>query len=201
MKAVGNLYLVGPMGAGKSTVGRKLAQSLHLTFYDSDREIERRTGAAIPLIFELEGEAGFRAREGRMIERLVQLDGVVLATGGGAVLDADNRSRLAAGGTVIYLHASVNQQLARTSRDQNRPLLQTENPRARLEQLLAARDPLYREIADLVVETDGRSVHSVVQEILRRLGLRAKVRDRKPGSRRGKTPRSSGPGDPTTGRR
>jgi shikimate kinase len=171
MKAVGNLYLIGPMGAGKSTIGRKLAQTLHMEFRDSDREIEQRTGANIPLIFELEGEAGFRAREKQMIEQLTAMDNLVLATGGGAVLDPENRTRLGQGGHVIYLHASVDQQLQRTGRDQQRPLLQTADPRGRLEQLLADRDPLYREIADVVVNTDGRSVHGVVQEILRRLGL------------------------------
>lgn len=171
MKAVGNLYLVGPMGAGKSTIGRKLAQALHMQFLDSDREIEQRTGASIPLIFELEGESGFRLREKQMIEHLTGTDDVVLATGGGAVLDPQNRAALRQHGRVIYLYASIDQQLQRTGRDQHRPLLQTANPRQRLEQLLADRDPLYREIAALVVNTDGRSVHSVVQEILKWLGI------------------------------
>lgn len=173
MEETPNLILIGPMGAGKSTVGRRLAQALGVPFFDSDREIEQRTGANIPLIFELEGESGFRTREHNMIEELTAKEHFVLATGGGAVLDPENRRRMAAQGQVVYLHATVDQQLARTSRDQNRPLLQTDDPRARLESLLAVRDPLYREIADLVVETDRRSVQSVVQEILRRLGLRA----------------------------
>lgn len=167
-----NLILVGPMGAGKSTVGRRLANALGLPFYDSDREIEERTGASIPLIFELEGEAGFRTRERNMIDLLTAKPQFVLATGGGAILDAENRRRMAEHGRVIYLHATVHQQLNRTARDHNRPLLQTENPRARLESLLSVRDPLYREIADIVVETDKRSVQSVVQEILQRLALR-----------------------------
>lgn len=178
-----NLILVGPMGAGKSTVGRRLAQALGLPFVDSDREIEERTGANIPLIFELEGESGFRARERNMIEELTERPQFVLATGGGAVLDPDNRRRMAAHGRVVYLRATVDQQLARTARDHNRPLLQTDDPRARLESLLAARDPLYREIADLVIETDKRSVQSVVQEILRRLGLRAVAAGRRRGRR------------------
>lgn len=172
MNEIPNLILVGPMGAGKSTVGRRLAQALDLPFCDSDREIEQRTGANIPLIFELEGEAGFRARERNMIEELTNQEHFVLATGGGAILDPDNRRRMTARGQVIYLHATVDQQLARTARDHNRPLLQTDDPRARLEALIAVRDPLYREIAALVIETDKRSVHSVVQEILRRLDLR-----------------------------
>ncbi len=170
MMELDKLFLVGPMGAGKSTIGRKLAQALKLRFYDSDSEIEQRTGAAISLIFELEGETGFRARESRMIDELSQLDNVVLATGGGAVLDAGTRANLAQRGCVVYLHASVEQQMKRTCRDQNRPLLRTANPRQRLAELLSARDPLYREVADLMVDTDGRSVHAVAQDILRRLG-------------------------------
>ena len=186
-----NLILVGPMGAGKSTVGRRLAHALGLPFFDSDREIEARTGANIALIFELEGEAGFRARERNMIEELTVHPQFVLATGGGAILDPYNRRRMAAHGRVIYLRATVDQQLARTARDHSRPLLQTDDPRARLESLLAARDPLYREIADLVIETDKRSVQSVVQEILRRLGLRALA----DGRRRGRRPsRAADPG-------
>lgn len=178
----GNIVLVGPMGSGKSTIGRRLAQALGMEFRDSDREIEQRTGADIPLIFELEGEAGFRARERAMIEQLTELDGVVLATGGGSILDEDNRRCLGERGTVIYLQTSVEQQLQRTARDQNRPLLQTENPRERLESLLAQRDPLYRQTADMIIDTDGRTVNSVVNEILRRLGVnapRAKPRRRR----------------------
>ncbi|NIP72102.1 MAG: shikimate kinase AroK [Gammaproteobacteria bacterium] len=174
-----NLFLVGPMGAGKSTVGRRLAQAVGMGFYDCDREIEQRTGASIPLIFELEGEAGFRRREKDMLERLTALQGVVLATGGGAVLDPESRSRLSQRGRVIYLHTSVKQQLARTSRDQNRPLLDTPDPEARLRALIAERDPLYREIADLVVDTNGCSVSQVVNELLQRLGL-----DRAQGTRK-----------------
>jgi shikimate kinase len=166
-KAV-NLFLVGPMGAGKTTIGRQLARTLGLAFHDSDREIESRTGADIPLIFDLEGEAGFRARERAVLEELTRLDEAVLATGGGAVLDARNREDLRAGGRVIYLETSVAQQLERTTRG-HRPLLHTDDRRARLEALMATRDPLYREVADLVVKTDGRSVQAVAAEILRRL--------------------------------
>jgi len=171
MKKPGSIFLTGPMGSGKSTIGRKLAQKLDMPFHDSDHEIERRTGVDIPLIFELEGEAGFRRREASVIDALTRLPNIVLATGGGAILDPDNRERLGKRGTVIYLHTSVKQQLARTSHDRNRPLLQTGDPRATLEQLLAIRDPLYREIASCIIETDGKRVRDVVREIIRKLKL------------------------------
>ncbi len=164
-----NLILVGPMGAGKSTIGRLLARELHLPFKDSDKEIEVRTGADIPWIFDVEGEAGFREREQAVIADLCREDGLVLATGGGAVLRAENRAALREGGRVIYLHTSVQQQLERTARDRNRPLLQTADPGRVLRELLALRDPLYREVADLVIETDQRPPRLVVQEILERL--------------------------------
>ncbi|MBC3413574.1 MULTISPECIES: shikimate kinase AroK [Pseudomonas] len=164
-----NLILVGPMGAGKSTIGRLLAKELRLLFKDSDKEIELRTGANIPWIFDKEGEPGFRDREQAMIAELCELDGVVLATGGGAVMRAANRAALHAGGRVIYLHASVEQQVGRTARDRNRPLLRTANPEATLRALLEARDPLYREIADVIVETDERPPRMVVLEILDQL--------------------------------
>lgn len=163
----GNIFLVGPMGAGKTTIGRRLAQVLNQDFADSDREIERRTGASIPLIFEMEGEAGFRAREKAVIADLTRKSGIVLATGGGVVLDPANRRCLTEHGLVIYLKTSVNEQLRRTRHDPNRPLLQTADPRARLEELLKIRAPLYREVANLVVCTDGRHVKRVVQTILR----------------------------------
>jgi len=166
---VRNLILVGPMGAGKSTIGRLLARELHLPFKDSDKEIEVRTGADIPWIFDVEGEAGFREREQAVIADLCREDGLVLATGGGAVLRAENREALRGGGRVIYLHTSVEQQLERTARDRNRPLLQTADPGRVLRELLALRDPLYREVADLVIETDQRPPRLVVQEILERL--------------------------------
>jgi len=160
-----NIFLIGPMGAGKTTIGRHLAKSLGLDFVDSDHEIESRTGASIPLIFEVEGEAGFRRREREMIDELTQRSGIVLATGGGAVLDAANRAHLAARGQVVYLRASLEHLLKRTAKDHNRPLLQTDDPRARLQQILERRDPLYREIADLVVETDRCSVRATLNAI------------------------------------
>lgn len=167
-----NIFLIGPMGAGKTTIGRLLAKTLKREFHDSDQEIEIRSGANIPWIFDVEGEAGFRRREHAVIDDLTQLQGIVLATGGGAVLDGENRKRLAARGSVVYLDTSVEQQLARTGNDRNRPLLQTDDPRARLQSLMAVRDPLYREVADIIIATDGRSARSVVGEILRRLKLR-----------------------------
>ncbi|GAB6041183.1 shikimate kinase AroK [Endothiovibrio diazotrophicus] len=164
-----NLILVGPMGAGKSTIGRQLGEELGMEFVDSDKEIERRTGVDIPLIFELEGEAGFRKRESAMIHELAGTAGTVLATGGGAVLDPENRTVLAARGTVIYLHASIDQLVKRTARDRNRPLLQGGDPRRKLEEIMAVREPLYREVADIAIDTSGRSVRAVVKELLERL--------------------------------
>lgn len=166
-----NLTLVGPMGAGKSTIGRLLARELGLCFKDSDRVIEERTGASIPLIFELEGEEGFREREQQVIVDLMQEQGLVLATGGGAILRPENRAALVNGSQIIYLHTSVDHQLSRTARDRNRPLLQTENPRKVLENLLQVREPLYREVADIIIETDTRPPRLVVQEILGQLDL------------------------------
>jgi len=166
MMSPNKLFLVGPMGAGKSAVGRQLARALHLGFVDSDDEIEARTGVDIPFIFEKEGEAGFRKREAAVIDELTARDGLVLATGGGAVIDAQSRSYLGGRGFVVYLHTSVDQQLQRTQRGRERPLLQNGDPREVLVDLLAVRDPMYREIADLVVSTDGRRVNAVVREIL-----------------------------------
>ena len=169
MKMPGSLFLTGPMGAGKSTIGRQLAKQLGLPFHDSDHEIESRTGVDIPLIFELEGEAGFRKREVAVIDELTRLPNIVLATGGGAVLDPANREHLKTRGRVIYLHTSVNHQLKRTRKDRNRPLLQTGNPRKKLEELMSFRDPLYREIAGIVIDTDGMRVRDVVKIIIQRL--------------------------------
>jgi shikimate kinase len=169
MAAPQNVFLVGPMGAGKSAVGRQLARMLHLEFVDSDDEIEARTGVDIPFIFEKEGEEGFRKRESRVIDELSQRDGIVLATGGGAIIDAQNRNVLGARGFVIYLYTSVEQQLSRTQRGRERPLLENGDPREVLESLMQARDAWYREVADLVVDTDGRKVRAVANDILDRL--------------------------------
>jgi len=169
MKHPQNLFLIGPMGSGKSAVGRQLARMLHLTFVDSDDEIESRTGVDIPFIFEKEGEEGFRKREVRVIDDLSTMEAVVLATGGGAILDADSRSRLGARGFVIYLYTTVDQQLVRTQKGRDRPLLENGDRKEILDALMATRDPLYREIADLIVETDGRKVRAVANEILERL--------------------------------
>jgi shikimate kinase len=166
MKHPRNIFLIGPMGAGKSAVGRYLARTLHLSFVDSDDEIESRTGVDIPFIFEKEGEEGFRKRETAVIDDLSKMDGVVLATGGGAVINPDSRSRLGGRGFVVYLYTTVDQQVARTQKGRERPLLESTDPRATLQELLDTRDPMYREIADIIVETDGRKVKSVASEII-----------------------------------
>ena len=160
-----NLFLVGPMGAGKSAVGRQLARLMRMDFVDSDDEIEHRTGVDIPFIFEKEGEEGFRKREVKIIEELSVRQGIVLATGGGAVMDSRNRSYLGARGFVIYLHTTVEQQLDRTKRGRNRPLLDNKDRKAVIVELMEIRDPLYREISDLIVKTDGRLVREVATEI------------------------------------
>jgi len=164
-----NIFLIGPMGSGKSAVGRQLARMLHMTFVDSDDEIESRTGVDISFIFEKEGEDGFRAREVRVVDDLSNMDAVVLATGGGAVIDPESRSRLGARGFVVYLYTTVEQQLQRTEKGRDRPLLETGDRSEILEALMEVRDPMYREIADLVVETDGRKVKAVANEVLERL--------------------------------
>lgn len=164
-----NLFLIGPMGAGKTTIGRLLSQELKLEFVDSDKEIEARAGADIPWIFDVEGEVGFRKREAAMIAELTERDNVVLATGGGAILDPANQNFLQARGTVIYLHATLNQQIERTAKDRNRPLLQAENPAEVLSKLMTVRDPLYRSCCDHLIETDGRRPKAVAREIIGRL--------------------------------
>ena len=166
-----NIFLVGPMGAGKSTIGRHLAQMLHLDFYDSDHEIEARSGADIAWVFDVEGEEGFRVREARVIEDLTEKQGIVLATGGGSVNSKDIRNRLSARGIVVYLETTIDKQVARTQRDKRRPLLQVNDPREVLENLAEERNPLYTEIADLVIRTDDQSAKVVASQIVERLGF------------------------------
>ena len=157
------------MGAGKTTVGRLLARRLKRSFHDADEEIERRCGVRIPVIFEIEGEAGFRAREAKTLADLARRTDIVLATGGGAVLSADNRKLLAGNGVVVYLRAAPADLWSRTRHDKNRPLLQTTDPRGRLEQLYAERDPLYREVADIVVDTGSQSLGSLAHRLEQQL--------------------------------
>ncbi len=169
MMRAGNLFLVGMMGAGKTTIGRLLAGRMKRAFVDSDHEIEQRCGVSVPVIFDIEGEPGFRAREALMIAELTARDGIVLATGGGAILDAESRHRLATRGTVVYLHAPPADLYERVRHDKNRPLLATADPLARLESLYAERDPLYREVADIVVDTGRQSAPALVRDLLGRL--------------------------------
>ena len=157
------------MGAGKTTVGRLLARRLKRSFYDSDEEIERRCGVRVPVIFDIEGEAGFRARETQVIAELCALDNTVLATGGGVVLAEENRRIIAARGIVVYLHARPPHLWQRVRHDRNRPLLATADPQKKLEELYAERDPLYREVADLVVDTGKQSVQMLAKDLLTRL--------------------------------
>ncbi len=164
-----SIFLIGPMGSGKSAVGRRLAKELGREFIDSDEVIEKRSGVDIPFIFEREGEDGFRQREARIIDELTQIPGIVLATGGGAAQNPESRAALHSRGFVVYLHATIDQQLKRTRRGRERPLLKSGNPRDVLTRLMAVRDPQYREIAHVVVETDGCRIPSVVREIRRNM--------------------------------
>ena len=184
VRYTGNIFLVGLMGAGKTTVGRALARKLNKLFIDSDHEIEARTGVSIPLIFEIEGEESFRQRETEVIRDLSARSGIVLATGGGAIMRAENREYLKTRGTVIYLRASIHNILQRTSRDKNRPLLQTADPRRRLEELSRQREPYYREVADIVIDTGRPNVQFLVHSILSQLDVQPD--DLEPGS--GQTP-------------
>lgn len=170
-----NIYLIGPMGSGKTAVGRQLARDVGREFYDSDREIERRTGVEIALIFEMEGEQGFRAREREVIAALSTLEEAVVATGGGAILEPLNRERLVATGTVVYLKTGVDEQLRRTRRNRARPLLQTANPRNVLEKLSEIRTPIYLSIADVTLDTSGQKVRAVAQAARRELEARGIV--------------------------
>lgn len=169
MPRLHRIFLVGPMGAGKSTIGKYLAQHLKLRFADTDTEIEARTGADIPWIFDVEGEAGFREREVQVVEEMTTWDDIVLATGGGVVMRPENRQALGARGYVVYLHATVEEQVRRTRRDRRRPLLQKGDPEQVLRALMAVRDPLYREIADYTIDTDGCSPRTVAQRLVRDL--------------------------------
>lgn len=159
------LILIGPMGSGKTAVGKQLARELRMSFVDTDAEIEKRTGVDIPFIFEKEGEAGFREREREALARLVKLDRIVLATGGGAVLKPENRALLKQNGVVIYLRTTVDEQLKRTARSQNRPLLAGSDPRGVLERLMTVRQPLYEETADICMDTTGQQVHAVADRL------------------------------------
>ncbi|MDQ3185526.1 MAG: shikimate kinase [Pseudomonadota bacterium] len=168
-KISGNIFLVGMMGAGKTTIGKLLANFMNKTFLDSDREIQKRTGVSIPVIFEIEGEAGFRKRETEMLSELIKSKNIVLATGGGAVLSIKNREMLKRSGTVIYLRATVDDLWRRTRQDKNRPLLQTPDPRRKLSELYTQRDPLYREMAHVVVESGKRSARYLAQLLAQQL--------------------------------
>lgn len=163
------VVLVGPMGAGKSTIGRILARLLSLDFKDTDHIIEKRTGADIPWIFDVEGEAGFRERESAVLKEVLETDNLVLATGGGIITREDSRALLKQHGSVVYLTADIEQLIERTARDKKRPLLQVENPRQRITELFNTRDPLYREVASCIVKTDRRSPKLVAEEIVRKL--------------------------------
>jgi shikimate kinase len=167
MKHNGNIFLVGPMGAGKTTIGRLLSKSLGVRFFDSDKEIEQRTGVSIPMIFEYEGEPGFRKREAEVLDELTRLNPLVLATGGGSAILPENQQVLRQRGFVVYLQCAVDKQLERIHKDSNRPLLKTDDPKTRLEDLLSARAPVYEAIADIVVDTGQYSSRSAVRQILK----------------------------------
>ena len=164
-----NIFLIGPMGAGKSTIGRHLADELHLEFYDSDQEIEKRTGADIAWIFDLEGEEGFRAREETVINDLNDKQGIVLATGGGSVVSKAVRNRLSARGIVVYLQTTIDKQVARTQRDKRRPLLQKDDPETVLRKLAEERNPMYEDAADYIVDTDEQSARAVANQIIEKI--------------------------------
>lgn len=174
MEKAKNIFLVGPMGTGKTTIGRHLAKALHMDFFDSDQEIEERTGADITWIFDIEGEAGFRRREAAVIDELTGRENIVLATGGGAVLDPKNRQRIKQRGTVVYLHTDAELLVRRTAKDTKRPLLQTDNPGERLRELMAAREPLYRELADIVLTTSDYTVRGAVKTLVGKLARKQK---------------------------
>lgn len=165
----GNIFLVGLMGAGKTTVGKLLAKRLGKAFFDCDQEIERATGVRVPVIFEIEGEDGFRTREAKMLAELASRREIVLATGGGAVLSAANRKLLADNGVVVYLRAATADLWRRTRHDKNRPLLKTADPLSKLEELFAERDPIYRDIADIIIDTGNQSLGSLAHKLEHKL--------------------------------
>ena len=165
----GNIFLVGMMGAGKTTIGKSLAGYLGKTFFDSDREIQKRTGVGIPVIFEIEGEEGFRKRETEMLRELVNLKNIVLATGGGAILSEENRNLLRDNGTVIYLRATVDHLWKRTRNDKNRPLLQTPDPRITMSEIYSQRDPIYAETAHIVVENGSQGSYQLTRSLVDQL--------------------------------
>jgi len=164
-----NLILIGPMGAGKSSVGKRLAKKLNRKFYDCDKVLEDRTGVAISTIFELEGEDGFRQRETKILEELLQLENYVIATGGGAVLSDANIHLISSHGITVYLKASVNSQIKRTRHDKKRPLLQTQDRHATLEKLAKQRNPIYEQLADITIDTDNQSISASIEEITSKL--------------------------------
>ena len=167
MKNQGNIFLIGPMGAGKTTVGRQVARKLKMDFYDSDREIEAHCGVNIPTIFEYEGEQGFRDRESRMIDELTKQSPIVLATGGGSILRSENRKVLSERGFVVFLNVSLKEQFNRISHDKNRPLLQTPNPKETLRKIMEERTPIYESMADLRVNSNGRNMRYVVDRVIK----------------------------------
>lgn len=169
MTATSSVFLVGPMGAGKTTIGSALARTLGFEFVDLDQELEKRTGASVSLIFDIEGETGFRERESRLLDELTLRDGLVLATGGGAVLAEDNRRRLAERGLVVYLRTPLDVLVQRTRFDTSRPLLRTDDPAATLAAILEVREPLYMDVADVVVDTGKLSVKQVVKKVIGKL--------------------------------
>jgi shikimate kinase len=171
VEAIQNIFLIGPMGSGKTTIGRQLASRLGMQFYDSDGEIEKKTGADIALIFEIEGEEGFRKREAKMIEELTAKKGILLATGGGAILSDSNRKFLKSRGRVVYLKSSPEKLMDRTAKDKKRPLLNTDDRRATILEMLETRVPLYEEVADLVIQTDNNIIKQIVNRICQQLDL------------------------------
>jgi shikimate kinase len=166
-----NIFLIGPMGAGKSTIGRHLAEQLHLEFFDSDQEIEKRTGADIAWVFDIEGEEGFRERERDVISDLSEKQGIVLATGGGSIINKEVRNKLSARGIVVYLKTTIEKQVARTQRDKRRPLLQKDDPEQVLRNLADERNPMYEDVCDYVIDTDDQSARNVANKIIAKIGL------------------------------